>query len=205
MEAPTRRPPHPHPAHRHPRGTAAHHRRRRRILRQPPWPKAPGRGRSGLKAQTIRLPWQIPPNRVCLLSSAGYVAMITPGAWDPHTAVHHPRRRTTPMATSDLAAQFHTALSNGDADTLASLVTPDVTFSGPLARASGAEDVVKGLTEMGAMTTSDDVAVQLADDDNALTWSVLKTTVAPSTPAATWLRFEGGKIAEIQTVFNAGR
>lgn len=109
------------------------------------------------------------------------------------------------MATSDLAAQFHTALSNGDTDTLASLVTPDVTFSGPLARASGAEDVVKGLTEMGAMTTSDDVAVQLADDDNALTWSVLKTTVAPSTPAATWLRFEGGKIAEIQTVFNAGR
>ncbi|MCT1448127.1 nuclear transport factor 2 family protein [Brevibacterium casei] len=109
------------------------------------------------------------------------------------------------MATSDLAAQFHTALSNGDTDTLASLVTPDVTFSGPLARASGAEHVVKGLTEMGAMTTSDDVAVQLADDDNALTWSVLKTTVAPSTPAATWLRFEGGKIAEIQTVFNAGR
>lgn len=109
------------------------------------------------------------------------------------------------MATSDLAAQFHTALSKGDADTLASLVTPDVTFSGPVAQASGADDVVKGLTEMGAMTTSDDIAVQLADDNNALTWSVVTTSAAQSTAAATWLRFEGGKIAEIQTVFNAGR
>ncbi|MCM1012325.1 nuclear transport factor 2 family protein [Brevibacterium sp. XM4083] len=109
------------------------------------------------------------------------------------------------MATADLAQQFHTALVSGDADTLGSLVTPDVTFTGPVAHASGAEEVVRGLAEMGSMTTSDDVKVQLSDDDNALIWSELATSGSPAIPAATWLRFEGGKIAEIQTVFNAAR
>lgn len=79
-----------------------------------------------------------------------------------------------------------------------------MTFTGPLATASGADEVVQGLVEMGKMTTGDDVAVQLSDASNVLVWSSLQTTVAPPTEAATWLSVNGDKISAIRTVFNAG-
>lgn len=106
--------------------------------------------------------------------------------------------------SADLAQRFRDAMLSGDADTLRSIVTDDVTFTGPVAKASGSDEVVNGLVEMGKMTTSDDVQVQLADASNVLVWSTLQTNVAPPTEAATWLSVNGDKISAVRTVFNAG-
>ena len=115
------------------------------------------------------------------------------------------------MATSDLAAQFHTALSNGDADTLASLVTPDVTLSGPLARASGAEDVVKGLVDIARrhnlVVMADEIyekilfedavhhhaATYAGDDVLCLTFSGLSKAYRVCGYRAGWLMISGPK------------
>lgn len=107
------------------------------------------------------------------------------------------------MSTDDLARTFTEAAAAGDADTLRSVLADDVTFSGPVASASGVDDTVDGLVEMSRIATSQQVTVQLADDENALTWADVSTAHG-TTPTATWLTFSGGKIAAIRTVFNAG-
>jgi hypothetical protein len=107
------------------------------------------------------------------------------------------------MAAAHLADQFHAALLAGDAAALRSILADDVTFSGPLAEATGAEECIGGLTEMAKMTTSDEVAVRLADDNNVLIWSTMTTKVAPAIETATWLQIKADKIATIRTVYDA--
>ncbi|MFP5022382.1 nuclear transport factor 2 family protein [Pseudonocardia phyllosphaerae] len=106
-------------------------------------------------------------------------------------------------STEQIADRFHTALTSGDAAALTDLVADDVTFTGPLAQTSGSDETVKGLADMGAVTTSDDVDVRLADDENALIWATLKTRFSGPTPTATWLTVADGKITAIRTVFDA--
>ena len=109
------------------------------------------------------------------------------------------------MTTMDVANTFNAAITGSDADALRSVLAPDVTFDGPVAKASGVDDVLKGMAEMADITESNDVQVQLADDSNVLIWSTLKTRMGPATPTATWLKVSGGKITAIETVFSVGR
>jgi len=107
------------------------------------------------------------------------------------------------MAAEQLADQFHRAMLSGDAGTLKSILAEDVTFSGPLAQATGAQECIDGLTEMGTITESDKVAVRLSDDSNALIWSTMKTKVGPAVETATWLKVADGKITAIRAVYDA--
>ena len=87
-------------------------------------------------------------------------------------------------------ARFRTALAD------------DVTFSGPLARLSGIDDVVKGMEGLGQITT--DVVVQrmVVDGDDVITWFDLHTSVADPTPVANWSHVEDGKITSIRVTFD---
>lgn len=107
-------------------------------------------------------------------------------------------------APNAIADRFREAMLAGDSTRLTALVTPDVSFVGPLARVSGAEATVAGLVEMGNRTTADDVHVQLGDNSDVLIWSVVATDGAAARPAVTWLHLDGERISSIETVFNVG-
>ncbi|MFC7221009.1 nuclear transport factor 2 family protein [Streptomyces polyrhachis] len=105
-------------------------------------------------------------------------------------------------STADLAHAFHAAMLSGDEHALRSILAPDVTFTGPLAQATGIDACVAGMAEMARITGSDEVAVQLSDDANALLWSTLRPKGAPAVETATWLRIEAGRISAIRTLFD---
>ncbi|WP_340539108.1 nuclear transport factor 2 family protein [Nocardioides sp. GXZ039] len=108
-------------------------------------------------------------------------------------------------ASEDLADRFHAAMLSGDTEILNSILSDDVTFTGPMASSSGRDDTVAGIVQMSKMTKGDEVLVRLTDDQNALIWSEITTSEGPATPAATWLEIAGDRITSIRTVFSAGR
>ncbi|MFE1151209.1 hypothetical protein ACFW42_29505 [Streptomyces albidoflavus] len=54
------------------------------------------------------------------------------------------------------------------------MLADDVTFEGPVAKASGVAECVAGLVEMGKMISGEQVEVRLADSGNVLTWSTVR-------------------------------
>lgn len=102
-----------------------------------------------------------------------------------------------------LAERFHAALSAADADGLRGVLADEVTFEGPVAKASGVAECVAGLVEMGKMISGEQVEVRLADSANVLTWSTVRAGDGPGRPTVTWLRVDGERITAIRTVFDA--
>jgi SnoaL-like protein len=101
-----------------------------------------------------------------------------------------------------LAATYVDAWRKGDFGTLRSILADDVTFSGPFAHLTNADDCVEGLRAMSAIVTDIVVHKRLADDTDALTWFDLHTSVAPPVATANWSHVEGGKITRIHVTFD---
>jgi ketosteroid isomerase-like protein len=101
-----------------------------------------------------------------------------------------------------VAATYFDAWKANDFDTMRSLLTDDVTFSGPLASLEGAEDYVKGIEGMSRITSEIAVQKVFVDGPDVLTWYDLHTTVAPPVPVANWLHVEDGKITSLRVVFD---
>ncbi|MEU7373830.1 nuclear transport factor 2 family protein [Streptomyces albidoflavus] len=108
------------------------------------------------------------------------------------------------MANAEqLAERFHAALSAADAEGLRGVLADEVTFEGPVAKASGVAECVAGLVEMGRMISGERVEVRLAEGENVLTWSTVRAGDGPGRPTVTWLRVGGERITAIRTVFDA--
>jgi SnoaL-like domain len=102
-----------------------------------------------------------------------------------------------------IAATYMRAWKERDFETLRSLLADDVTFSGPLAELSNADDCVAGLRRMSEIMTDIVIRKRLADDTDAITWFDLHTSVAPPVPTANWSHVEDGKITSIRVAFDA--
>jgi len=102
-----------------------------------------------------------------------------------------------------IAATYMHAWKERDFATLRSLLADDVTFSGPLAELTSADDCVAGLRRMSQIMTDIVVRKRLADDTDAITWFDLHTSVAPPVPTANWSHVEDGKITHIRVAFDA--
>jgi ketosteroid isomerase-like protein len=111
--------------------------------------------------------------------------------------------------TSPTSADGHAALARtyvetwaaGDRDALGALVTDDVDFAGPTARAQGREaylDVaVPAAGSMGAVR----VLHAIGDDDGAVVLYMMDTGKA-RIPAAEHLRFRDGRVAWARLIFD---
>lgn len=102
-----------------------------------------------------------------------------------------------------IAATYMSAWKEGDFGTLRSLLADDVTFSGPLAELTNADDCVAGLRRMSQIMTDIVVRKRLSDDTDVITWFDLHTSVAPPVPTANWSHVEDGKITRIRVAFDA--
>lgn len=107
----------------------------------------------------------------------------------------------TPSA-ADVAAEYFRAWQAKDATALRSILADEVTFDGPLAKLKGVADVAAGLARLAGITSDIVIRKRFVDDQDALTWFDLHTTIAPPAPVANWSHVENGKITSIAVTFD---
>jgi hypothetical protein len=109
---------------------------------------------------------------------------------------------TDERRTRQAAETYFAAWRDKDFDRFRSILADEVTFAGPLATLSGIDDVVRGMTGLGQITTEVRVQRMLVDGPDALTWFELHTSVAEPTPVANWSHVEDGRITRIRVTFD---
>jgi hypothetical protein len=105
-------------------------------------------------------------------------------------------------STADVAATYFQAWQAKDFAALRSILADDVTFDGPLAKLKGVDDVAAGLERLAGITSDIVIRKRFSDDQDALTWFDLHTTIAPPASVANWSHIEDGKITRIAVTFD---
>ncbi|HEY2638480.1 MAG TPA: nuclear transport factor 2 family protein [Streptosporangiaceae bacterium] len=105
-------------------------------------------------------------------------------------------------APAEVAASYFRAWENGDIDNVRPLLHPDVDFVGALGATRGAEETLRGLAGMFAMTRQVEVIKRWADGPDVLTWFELSTANAGPLPVVNWSRVEDGLITRIRVTFD---
>ncbi|MEW2173118.1 nuclear transport factor 2 family protein [Streptomyces sp. NPDC007027] len=108
----------------------------------------------------------------------------------------------TTRTARELAETYFTAWEAGDLDTVRGVLAEDVDFVGTLGTASGADEALAGLKELGRVLEKIDVKVRVAEGDEVITWFDLHTSVAPPTPTVNWMHVEDGKVTQIRVTFD---
>jgi ketosteroid isomerase-like protein len=107
-----------------------------------------------------------------------------------------------PMDTKTVAATYFDAWKEKDFDTLRSVLADEVTFSGPMGTADGAEDCLKGLQGMAKDMDDLKIRVMVADGSDVITWYDLHMRGVEPLPTANWSHVEDGKITSIRATFD---
>jgi SnoaL-like protein len=101
------------------------------------------------------------------------------------------------------AATYFDAWRARDFTRLRSVLADNVDFAGPLGRARGADDCLRGLQGMAQIMTGLEVRKVFRAGSDVLTWFDLSTSVADTVPVANWMHVEDGKITRIRVAFDA--
>jgi ketosteroid isomerase-like protein len=101
------------------------------------------------------------------------------------------------------AATYFDAWKARDFARLRSVLADDVDFVGPLGKARGVEECLRGLRGMAQIMTGLEVRKVFRDQTDVLTWFELATSVADPVPVANWMHVEDGKITRIRVTFDA--
>lgn len=103
---------------------------------------------------------------------------------------------------AQIGATYFEAWQRGDFDTVRSILADDVTFEGPLGRASNADECVAGLKRMSEIVTEVVVRKTFVDGPDVLTWFDLHTKTTDPLPTVNWRHIEDGKISWIKVTFD---
>ncbi|YAL83055.1 nuclear transport factor 2 family protein [Dermacoccaceae bacterium W4C1] len=106
------------------------------------------------------------------------------------------------MNPQELATAYFDRWGRGAVQEITDLLAPEVTFSGPLAQLSGAQDCVQGLAGLASITERIDVRAMHGDEHEVITWFELHTTQAPPLTTANRMQVAGGKIVAIEVTFD---
>jgi hypothetical protein len=90
----------------------------------------------------------------------------------------------------------------GDFARLRTILADDVTFDGPLGKASNADECIAGLQRMSQIVTDIVVHKTFIDGPDALTWFDLHTDKTDPLPTVNWRHIEDGKITWIRVTFD---
>jgi len=101
-----------------------------------------------------------------------------------------------------LAATYFESWRAKDPELLRPALAQDAHFDGPLAQLSGVDAYVKSIARLYEITTELVIHKVLADDEDAISWFDLHTSVAPPVPVANWCHVENGKIAHVRAAFD---
>jgi ketosteroid isomerase-like protein len=107
-----------------------------------------------------------------------------------------------PMDAKTVAATYFDAWRAKDFDKLRSVLADDVTFSGPMGTADGADDCLKGLQGMAKETEDLNIRVMAADGTDVITWYDLHMRGVEPLATANWSHIEDEKITSIRATFD---
>jgi hypothetical protein len=105
-------------------------------------------------------------------------------------------------AVAEVAATYFEAWQAGDFARLRTILADDVTFEGPLGKASNADECIAGLQRMSQIVTAIVVRKTFIDGPDALTWFDLYTATTDPMPTVNWRHIENGKISWIRVTFD---
>jgi len=109
----------------------------------------------------------------------------------------------SPRSATELAEEYFRAWLAADEAALAAVLSPHVTFDGPLGSAKDRDACVQGLLGMRSSVVSDLVVqTRVASDHDVLTWFDLHSEVAPPTATVNWSHVSDGLIDEIRVTFD---
>lgn len=121
------------------------------------------------------------------------------GTSDDSQMTSSPDSIRTPAGIAEL---YFASWAAGDPEPLRPYLAPDVTFDGALGSTRGVDEFLAGLAGMFAATTSNVVALRLADDTDVVTWSELSIAGRPSMQVANWTHVMDGRIAAVRVTFD---
>jgi ketosteroid isomerase-like protein len=101
-----------------------------------------------------------------------------------------------------LATTYFAAWKDEDFDLLRSLLADDVTFSGPMGRADGADECLRGLAGMSKGMDDIVILTVVADGSDVITWYDLHMKDVGPLPTANWSHVENGRITSIRATFD---
>lgn len=101
-----------------------------------------------------------------------------------------------------VAEAYFRAWESSDIDQVRPLLHPDVDFAGALGSTHGAEETLRGLGGMFAMTRQVKVIKRWTDGPDVLTWFELSTSTAGPLPVVNWSHVEHGLITRIRVTFD---
>lgn len=101
-----------------------------------------------------------------------------------------------------MAAAYFRAWQGNDIDQVRPLLHPAVDFAGAMGSTSGADETLRGLAGMFAMTRQVEVIKRWADGPDVLTWFELSTATAGPLPVVNWSYVEHGLITRIRVTFD---
>ncbi len=106
------------------------------------------------------------------------------------------------MEPTQIATTYFESWKRKDFDRLRSILADDVTFSGPMGSASGADDYVKQVAGFAEMLEDITVEKMLADDDDVLTWFNLHPKDGEPVPVVNWCHVNDGLAQRVRVVFD---
>jgi ketosteroid isomerase-like protein len=106
------------------------------------------------------------------------------------------------MKPKNIATTYFDCWKRKDFDGLRKILADDVSFSGPMGAASGADDYVTSLA--GFVEMLDDITVDkmLADDHDVLTWFNLHPKGGEPVPVTNWTHVEDGLAQRVRVTFD---
>jgi hypothetical protein len=108
-------------------------------------------------------------------------------------------RSATP---EEVAVTYFRAWRDGDIGPVRPLLHPDVEFTGALGATRGAEDTLRGLSGMFAMTKQVEVIKRWVDGPDVITWFELTTNSVGPLPVVNWSHIEDGRLTRIRAAFD---
>jgi ketosteroid isomerase-like protein len=111
-------------------------------------------------------------------------------------------QRARAATPAEVAAAYFQAWRDGDIDGVRPLLHPEVDFRGAMGTTHGAEETLRGLAGMFAMTRQVEVIRRWADGPDVITWFELTTETAGPLPVVNWSHVEDGRITRIRVTFD---
>jgi limonene-1,2-epoxide hydrolase len=107
-----------------------------------------------------------------------------------------------PTDAKTVAKTYFQAWKAEDFETLRSILADEVTFSGPMGTADGADECLRGLQGMAKDMDDIEIHVVVADGSDVITWYDLHMRGVVPLPTANWSHVEDGKITSIHATFD---
>lgn len=111
-------------------------------------------------------------------------------------------KQIKPRELESIARKYLDAVGSKDLDTVQSLLSPDVTFVGPVMSICGAPGVIESLQRIGAIHVRNEIKRVFVDDNEVCVIYDFVTDLVENVPTIEWLRIDGTLIQSVRLYYD---